>query len=206
MKHSSCRGFTIIETIIAIAIFSFISIGTSLLFREVLGGSNQHAKSLDTADRARVLEFTFINELRNAAVGHDGSSPINEASDAQIVFYSTYRSTPGIVQRIRYYVATGTLYKGVIVPTGSPLSYNLGSEMITPIQYDIVNTGTPYFYYYDGNYAGTSTPLVQPVNINRIKFVRMNLNLLTQTERNSTTTFVLSAGASIRALKNNLGN
>jgi prepilin-type N-terminal cleavage/methylation domain-containing protein len=200
------RGFTLIETLVAITIFTFICFGTSLLFKEVLSGSKQHSLSLDTVDRARLLEFNFVNELRNAAVGNDGSAPIGQADNNQLIFYSTYRALPGTVQRIRYFVATSTLYKGTVTPTGAPLTYNTASETIVPIQYDVANTTTPAFYYHDGNYAGTSTPLAQPVNINLIKFIRMNLILLSQTERNSTTTFTLSAGGSVRALKNNLGN
>ena len=108
--------------------------------------------------------------------------------------------------RIRYYLATSTLYKGVIVPSGSPLTYNLGQEKILTVQTDLISTTTPIFYYYDGNYNGSSTPLTQPVNTTQIKYVKINLNILKQNTISDSSTFNISTGASIRNLKTNLGN
>jgi prepilin-type N-terminal cleavage/methylation domain-containing protein len=201
------NGFTLIETIVAISIFTMIAAGTAALFKEVLSGSSQRRLSMNNVDQARVLEFTFANELRNAVTGNDGSYPLNEAEDTEIIFYSSYRAPSGIANRIRYYYSANTLYKGVVVPTGSPLSYNLNSETIYEVQNDVVNTpGVPIFYYYDDNYGGTTTPLSQPVNINQVKFAKLHLFILNQDVRSSTTTFPVSAGATIRALKTNLGS
>jgi prepilin-type N-terminal cleavage/methylation domain-containing protein len=200
-------GFTLIETIVAISILTIIAFGTATLFKEVLSGSSQHQLAINNADQARTLEFTFVNELRNAVTANDGSAPLNQAGDNEIIFYTNYRSTNGTAKRVRYYYDTNIIYKGVIVPSGSPLSYDINSEVVNAVQNDVVNTpGTPIFYYYDGNYAGTSTPLSQPVNLNQVKFVKMNLSVLSQDIRNGITTFPLSVGATIRILKTNLGS
>ena len=66
--------------------------------------------------------------------------------------------------------------------------------------------GNPLFSYYDGNYNGSGSPLSQPVNINVIRFVKINLTVLKDVTPNSTNTFTVTAGASIRNLKTNLGN
>jgi prepilin-type N-terminal cleavage/methylation domain-containing protein len=199
-------GFTLVETVVTIFVFSIIMLGATLLMQNIIKNSTQQSLTLDTVDQARTIIFNFTNELRNATAGNDGSYPLGLASDSQITFYSTYgvaNSTQ--INKVRYYVTGTTLYKGVTAPSGSPLSYN-GTERVTTLMTKLGNAGTPVFYYYDGNYAGTSTPLIQPININNVKFAAMNLILPTQDSRGATTTFAITAGGTIRNLKNNLGN
>lgn len=202
-------GFTLTETVVVIFIFTLLAVGTTNLFTHIFINSQNRLLSLDSIDQAKIATTNFSNEVRTASVGADGSAPINQAGDYQITFYSDYGQSSGAVAKIHYYLATTTssikLYKAVTVPSGSPLAYNPSNEKISLVQSNI-STGTPVFYYYDGNYSGSSTPLTQPVNINDIKFVRINLSILKQTERNSTSTFTASAGATIRSLKDNLGN
>lgn len=200
------KGFTLVETLATIFIFSIIMIGVTLLLRDIFKSSKQQPLALDVVDQARIAISSFTNELRNATAGSDGSYPINQAGDSQIIFYSTYGDTIGGINKIRYYVSGTTLYKGMTAPSGNPLTYNPTSETSTVVVNDLSNESTPIFYYYNGDYAGTSTPLAQPININDVKFVAINLILPNQDSRESTTTFTITAGAAIRNLKNNLGN
>lgn len=195
------------ETIIAIAVFVFLMAGVASLFKELITGYKQKDKAINNVDQARALEFTFGNELRNAGYGNDGSYPLNQAGNTQIIFFSNYRAnSTSTMNRIRYFVASTTLYKGVVVPTGNPLSYNLSNESTTTVLSDLTSSTTPVFYYYNGNYAGTSSPLAQPINVNQVKFIKMNLVVLKQDVKNSVTSFVVSSGSTIRNLKTNLGN
>jgi hypothetical protein len=66
--------------------------------------------------------------------------------------------------------------------------------------------GNPLFSYYDGTYNGTGNALSQPVNINVVRFIKINLTVLKDAVQNGTSTFTVTAGASIRNLKTNLGN
>jgi prepilin-type N-terminal cleavage/methylation domain-containing protein len=201
------KGFTLVETLVVIFIFSIIMIGTTLLLRNILKNSKQQTLALDVVDQARIVIFNFTNELRNATAGNDGSYPLNQTGDSQIILYTMYGSAANTkVNRLRYYVSGTTLYKGVIVPSGNPLTYNISSEVSTAIISNLANASTPVFRYYDGNYAGTSTPLTQPINVNTVKFVAINLILPTQDARESTTTFTITAGGTIRNIKTNLGN
>lgn len=206
-QKKQSEGFTLIETLSTIFIFSIIMVGTTLLLRNIFISGGQQPLALDVVDRARIVIYNFTNELRNATPGNDGSYPLNQANNSQIIFYSTYGSaTSTQINKIRYYVSETTLYKGIITPSGNPLTYNPASEKSTILITNLSNTTTPIFYYYDGNYAGTSTPLTQPINVNNVKFVTINLILPTQDSRNSTTTFTITAGGTIRNLKTNLGN
>ena len=200
------RGFTLIEALITILIFSVISLGTAAIFREIYSGANQKRAALSSVDQARIAGAAFDNELRNAALGNDGSYALGEASTSEIIFFTSYGAAAPAVNRIRYFTSGTTLYKGVTIPSGSPLDYNLANEKVTPIQTSLANGSAPLFLYYNGNYAGTTTALAQPVNVNSVSFVQMNLSLFMNDQRRATTTFSLLAGAAMRTLKTNLGN
>ncbi|MDE2030773.1 MAG: prepilin-type N-terminal cleavage/methylation domain-containing protein [Patescibacteria group bacterium] len=199
-------GFTLIETIVTIFIFGILMLGTTLMLKDILTNSRQQSKGISNTDQARRIAANFVNEIRNCEYGVNGAYPINQADDTQIVFFSTAPDGNGTVSRVRYYMSNGILYKGITDPTGSPLSYNTNNEIITPI-FSSLSLGTnPLFYYYDGNYDGSTNPLAQPVNINQIKFVKINLIVLKQDTLNSTNTTTINAGAAMRNLKTNLGN
>jgi prepilin-type N-terminal cleavage/methylation domain-containing protein len=202
-QKKQSKGFTLVEMLTTIFIFSTIIGGVTLLLQNILKSSQQQPLALETVDQARIVTANFVNELRNANSGNDGSYALNQAADAQIIFYSTYGSaTSTQTNRLRYYVSGTTLYKGVTTPNGNPLSYNPASEKTTTLINNIRNASTPVFYYFNGS----STPLVQQVNLNDVKFVEMNLIIPTQDVRGATTTFTVTAGATIRSLKTNLGN
>ena len=204
--NSKHNGFTLVETMVTIAIFTLLLGGVITLFIAVIKTPAQQLLSADNVDQARKVLASFTNEMRNSLPANDGSYQLTQASDSQIVFYSSYGASGTIVYRIRYYLSGTTLYKGVVVPTGSPLVYNLAGEVVTPVQYNVSNGSTPVFYYYDDTYSGVSSPLVQPVNLTQIKFVKINLIILKQNSANNTSTFTIDGGAAIRSLKTNLGN
>jgi prepilin-type N-terminal cleavage/methylation domain-containing protein len=201
-------GFTLTETMVAISIFTILAFGVSTLFSHIFISSRNRLTSISNIDSARTVATNFINEIRIASIGNDGGYPLNQASDSQIIFYSNYGQNPGVIAKIRYYLNENILNKGITIPTGSPLTYNSAQEKITMAQDNIINTGQPIFYYYDGNYNGSSStpPLAQPINVNLVKYVAINMDILRQSSTISTSTFTVSAGASIRNLKTNLGN
>jgi prepilin-type N-terminal cleavage/methylation domain-containing protein len=206
MNISFKKGFTLIETLVTIAIFIVLMGGIAMIFKTVFSDTAQQQLALGTIDQARIAEFNFTNEIRNSGYGSDGSYPLNQAGDSQIIFYSSYGSNAGTINRLRYFASSTALYKGVIIPTGSPLSYNSNSEKITLVQGGLANGNTPEFYYYDGNYTSTSSPFAQPINVNQVKFVKISLVLQKQDTRTGTSTFPVNAAASMRNLKTNLGN
>jgi hypothetical protein len=110
------------------------------------------------------------------------------------------------VDRIRYYVSDGKLYKGVTKPTGSPAAYDLDTETVTLQQSDVANGSDPLFYYYDDSYNGvTDNPLSSPVSVTAVKFVKMNLAIYKRGRAGSTATYNVTASGAIRNLKTNLG-
>ncbi|MEK7659018.1 MAG: prepilin-type N-terminal cleavage/methylation domain-containing protein [Patescibacteria group bacterium] len=205
LKNKS-SGVTLIELLVAISIFTVLIFFIASMIPNIFTNSKQQLLSLDNVDYSRLVTSQFVNEIRNATTGEDGSYPLNQADDSQIVFYSKAASSGTTVNKIRYYLSGNTLYKGVIIPTGSPLTYNVSSEILKIAQSGVANGSNPLFYYYDGNYNGSTNALSQPINVNLVKFVKINLMILKEVKAQDTSVFSISAGAAIRNLKTNLGN
>lgn len=205
-KHLKQKGFTLVEVIVTIAVFTVFIFGVSTILSDIFTKSNQQLSSLSNIDQARSVLSTFTNEIRNAVTGSDGSYPLNQAGENQIIFYSNFGAPNSAIERMRYYISGGALYKGIVLPAGSPLSYNLSSETTRVVVSGVSNGSFPAFYYYDGNYNGTGNALVQPVNINQVRFVKISLMVSNQITPTDTSTFPISAGAAIRSVKDNLGN
>jgi len=202
------RGFTLIEMLVTIAIFGSVMVITSNLLLTIFSNSTTSPNALNAVDQAEGATSNFVNQIRDAAYGNDGSSPLGEASTTEIIFFSPYGSSGSTtVDRIRYFLASSTLYEGITVPSGSPASYNLANEKVSAILPHVSGNGTStVFFYYGGTYAGTSSPLSQPVNVNQVTYVGMTLAVQLQEVIGATTTSVISTGATIRNLKTNLGN
>ncbi len=199
-------GFTLMETVVAIAIFSALMLGVTLMVKDVFVNSRNQISALGSVDQARLVSGRFVNEIRNATYGIDGSYPLNTAGDSQIIFYSNYAGDSTTVYRFRYYLSGSTLYRGVTTPTGSPMAYNTAQEVITPVQTNVQNGSTPVFYYYNGAYAGSGSALAQPINVNDPKYMQINLIILSQDVRGSNATYTVKIGALMRNLKTNLGD
>ena len=196
-----------IETLTMIVVYGLVMIATANLLRIMYMNSSTDPAALNQVDQARAVATSFVNELRDATYGNDGSYPLNQASTTQIIFFTPYGSQSSTTMlRIRYYLSGTTLYKGVIVPSGSPATYNSGNEIVTRVLTNVSNGSTPVFTYYAGTYAGTSSPLAQPVNINKVTYVQIALGSLLEEVRGASTTFTTMTGTAIRNLKTNLGN
>jgi len=200
------KGFTLVEVLVVMAIFVMLIFGVSKMISDIFINSRQQLSAMNNIDLARGALSGFTNEIRNATIGADGSYALNQAGDNQIIFFSSVGASGSTVKRIRYYISGDTLYKGITLPSGSPPTYNLSSESVTSVLSGLSNSTAPAFYYYDGNYDGSTQALIQPVNINQVRFVKMSLSVLNQITQNSNSAFLISAGAAIRGIKDNLGN
>lgn len=205
-KQKQSSGFTLAETVVVVAITGALMVSTTMLFKDIFVDSRQGVAANGEVDQGRSMSSNFVNEIRNATSGADGSFALNQAGDSQIIFFTTYNGR-GKVNRVRYYISGTKLLKGVTAPTGSPAVYNTANEIKAGVLDNVTNgTTVPAFYYYNGNYAGTGSALTQPVNINSVNFVQLNLTILKQDNLGSTSTFSIKDGAALRNLKTNLGN
>lgn len=197
------KGFTLTELIVGLAIFSLITIAMSTYQRDVFYFNSTIQSGLRVQLDARHVVKTMVSELRKTTTSATGSFSVESAATTSLVFYSDINSD-GKIDRVRYFLSGSVLKKGVVVPTGTPYTYNLGSEVVTNLVSNIVSSSTlPIFQYYPSSYDGTTQPLTYPINISTIRLVRVNVIIDTDPNR-SPTPMIVTSTVSLRNLKDNL--
>lgn len=203
-NFSSQSGFTLVELLVAIFGFGLIIWGLIGLMSNIFFSSGQQAGLLSDADQARKLAFQIAKELRNGQTGSNGGYVLDTAGDQQLIFYSN-ADTDTAVEKIRYYVQGGKLFKGVTEYAGG--TYASSTEKTWTVQNNLANGSGPIFQYYTGAYtgAGNQTPLTQPVNVTAVKMVKINLQIFNKAGAKGTNIYTVTSSSAMRNLKTNLG-
>lgn len=202
MSQLDNRGITLLEILVAMGVFALIMIGAVSIFSYSWKANKIVWEQLSTQNEGRKVVQDFVNELRSATYSSIGAYPLAKASTTEIIFYSNI-DTDSLRERVRYFLTTSTLKKGVTKPSGQPLSYNTSTESVVEIVHDVYNTTTPIFFYYGQNYGYTSsTPLSQPVAVTDVRVVGITLDL-EEDPTNSPVPFHIESKAEIRNLKSN---
>jgi len=149
------KGFTLVETMATIAVFALatgVVIGLIITAYRTYGQAWQRSVS---ANEARKVVETMIQEARKARSGEDGSYLLGKADDGELIFYSDI-DKDGSIERVRYFWQAGdtanSFKKGVIDPFNDQgvISYPLDQEQITALSYFVCNN-PPIFKYFDSN-------------------------------------------------------
>ncbi len=202
-KNNKNKGFTLAEIVVVVGIFGIIVLAISSFQVNVLNNNKYAQDSLSSAFDARNILRVMVKELRGASPGIDGSFAITTAATNTIAFYSDVDGD-GVKDKVRYYIATSTLKKGYIKPTGNPPVYSSANEVFITLASNIKNaTSSPLFEYFDSNYAGTSTPLTQPVTLTNVHLVKINL-LIDADPNKSPNVRTYTSQVNLRNLKDNL--
>ena len=99
------RGFTLIETLISIFIFT-LAMGALTGFIVVSYRTHAYASEQSTAiEEARRGIETMVKEARAARTGDNGAYPVERADDKQFIFYSDI-DNDGKTERVRYFLST----------------------------------------------------------------------------------------------------
>lgn len=200
MKNA--RGFTITEILVVVAIVGLLSVAVGRFMRDVFFLGTVTRGTLAVSQDARNLLRVMTRELRAAAPSANGAFPLVTVASSSISFFSDINGT-GQRDLVRYYVSSTTLMKGVITPTGTPLTYSSTTEKLFVVMSDVKNGSTSIFSYYDNTYAGTSSPLTYPVSIQSVRLVKIDLTLDANQNR-APVTKTFTTQVSIRNLKDNL--
>jgi len=199
-KHTKQNGFTFIEIMLAMSIFVLIGLSFTLFARNIWYYNSIISSGLSQADSARIAFKKMTAEIRTASDADTGAYTIHTALASSFIFHSDIDGD-GLKERVRYFLSGTSLQKGVIKPTGSPLTYNSANETISTFINSSVSS--LLFQYYDKNYDGTTAALTMPVNIPNIRLVKITI-IMDKDPNRPPLPVTSSTQVAIRNLKDNL--
>jgi prepilin-type N-terminal cleavage/methylation domain-containing protein len=197
------KGFTLIEILIALGLFTGLVVLLTTFQKDIFVNNTFIQNSLVVESEARGALKKTIAELRAAVPSNNGLYPIILADKNSLTFFSDV-NRDGLRERVRYFVTSSSLKRGVTPPTGSPYIYLDANESLFTVVHTLVNpTTTPVFNYYDDTYTGSSSPLAWPVNVSDIRLIKMTIMVDVDPVR-SPTVMTFESQVTIRNLKDNL--
>jgi len=198
------KGFSLIEFVVAIAIFVAIGTLVTLFGRDIFSFNSHIQSDLGVQFEGRRAIVRMTSEMREMSPSSLGAYPISAAATSSITFFSDI-DNDALKEQIRYYVQGTAVMKSVIKPSGSPLTYSSGSAVVSTVVSRISNgTSTPVFSYYDDMYAGTTTPLSIPGSVSSIRLVNINMILPKVSSSGTTSAIYITSQVTPRNLKDNL--
>ncbi len=99
------KGFTIVETVVAIFVFTLILSAVAALIVMIYRTQAYAMQQTRAVNHARRGVECMTKEIRQAISGDNGAYPIEMGMDKQIVFYSDIDGD-GRAERVRYFLAT----------------------------------------------------------------------------------------------------
>lgn len=203
MKFSrlSHQGLSLIEIVVWIGIFSILGTLVTSLFLTSFRSHRVVWDQLNAQNDGRRTVAQFITDVRKAEESSLGAYPIALASSTELIFYANVDSD-SLRERVHYWLDNNIIYRGIIHPSGNPLSYEQ-QEQTEIIARDIVNTPQePLFSYYNESFAGTSTPMQAPFAVSDIRIIKIQLEMERDPDQ-SPVPFHIEGLAHIRNVKEN---
>lgn len=160
------------EILVAMGIFGLIMVSIISFALDISQFQVFLGESLKSEEDIKQALEIMIPEIRSVAASNNGSYPIVVASSSSFNFFSDINSD-GLVEEVRYFLDGNDFKKGVIIPTSNPVIYDSVSEKITTLVSNV--TSANIFYYYDGAYDGSQPSLTIPIEISKIRLIKVEL-------------------------------
>ena len=191
-------GFTLVEIVVVIM---FLGFAVSLFANFVVQGyrANLFGKEQDLAvQNGRKAAEQISEEIREASQSDRGDYILDVVAEQNLSFYSNIDSDTDI-EKVRYFLDNTIFKKGVIEPSGDPVSYT-GTETITDVAQYMNNQAEAIFIYYntDNNIIADPT-----TNKNDVRLIRISLKI-NVTPEIAPQDYYVEMDAQIRNLKDNL--
>ncbi|MEI6627282.1 MAG: prepilin-type N-terminal cleavage/methylation domain-containing protein [bacterium] len=176
LKHkTTTTGFTLLEIAIVVAISSIIILLIGAFSRNIFFIKNYVQESYTSEGQSKAIIRPMATEIRSIRASMTGAYGIEQAGTSTFIFFSDI-DLDGSTELVHYFVSGDYFKKGVIKATGTPITYPANQEKFSTLIEGLRNTSsTPVFQYYPDTYTGSSTPLTQPVNIQSINLIKINL-------------------------------
>lgn len=196
------KGFSLIETMFAVAIFSLIIAMIGAFQADIISFNSIIQTGLRNQGEAKNIIRPFSNEVRGALPSSQGAYALATVDETTFTFFTDI-DDDSLVERIRYFLDGTDFKKGIIKPDPVTYEYDENTEEIIEVIHDVVN-GT-IFYYYDSSYDGSasSTPLSHPVTPSDVRMIKIVM-IIDDDPNKAPAPITVSTQVSIRNLKDNL--
>ena len=198
------RGFTFLELLLAMFIFTSIVGGVAIFAAYYFNNYSFSFEENQAIGLAQTGLTTMAREIREARQAENGAWPLEQTDDNALVFYADV-TNDGRADRVRYFLNGTNLQKGVIQPSTVPVSYTAQNETITTVASYVDTSGGSLFRYYNGNWPGdaANNPLTAANRLLNTRYIaiRLKINISSTTKAQP---FELQTGVQIRSMKTNL--
>ena len=196
------KGFTLLELVVAVGIFTLIILGGAWLLVSGLRYNTIIWDQLQGQSEGRRALKSVVDIVRTAEESSIGSYAIVSADDNELILYANV-DDDSYIEKVRFWLDNTTLKMGIIKPSGNPFGYT-GSEIDLELTHYVVNIaeGEPLFYYYDEDYTGTQSALTTPADTTLVKLIKIQLEIEKDPDKTPVPLHVESM-VSVRNLKEN---
>lgn len=170
---SATRGFTLMETLVVIAINVIILVVVMTAIQTLYRTNSYSIAQSQEIESARVSIQNWIRDTREMTPAQDGSFPIATASSTAFGFFSDVDTTPDI-EYVEYSLSSSTMTRHIHKAFGSPVSYNFttpDTSLVISENVQNTNLGQDVFVYYDTNGAEIPNPSAMISDIRYIEIV-----------------------------------
>ena len=196
------KGFALVEMLVVLAISVVIFVAVFNFGQSIFYFNSEAQKNLSAQSDARRVLKTIAKELRSASPSSLGAYPISQANGATLIVFSDIDGDP-YKEQLRYFLDGSNLKRGVVKPSGTPLTYNPANEVVSLVVRDINNAGSPIFKYFDSTFTGTEASLAEPIPITDIRLIRVTFYIEKDPNR-SLGPIIVESQVFLRNLKDNL--
>lgn len=174
LKRKNLQGFTLVEILVTVAVVVGVMVVIGTFSVNVLNFKNFLTPTFQAQQEMQLALQTMSLEMHSMALSNIGSYPLSQVGTSTITFFSDIDSD-GLFEQVRYFLSGTTLKKGVIKPSGNPLSYNPLDENIDDTVHYIYTSNPAIFTFYESGYSGIESPLVYPVDISKVQLIGVDL-------------------------------
>jgi prepilin-type N-terminal cleavage/methylation domain-containing protein len=175
-KFKTNSGLSLVEMLIAIAIFVIGMVAFTLLFTRGWKSNTFIMEEGQASMAASRGVDSIVGELRRARQGDNGSYPVESADDNDLVVYMDIDHDDA-TERVHYFLdeTNKKVKRGVAEPiAGNPITYPSGDSTVEDVVSYVANSSSePIFYYYGTGYPASPDAIAVPVNASQLQDIRL---------------------------------